>query len=1123
MEEQHSRTSCRFVRTVKRNAVYKLIALAISIGLGIFVYCHYYRADQTVVPQQYQGPITEQEIYNQTLKWKSASGATNVVTESSPPPTTDAVDRTHPVRLAIGGLGLADDSQNGELADLVLSDLNGVKGFELVDRQSIEHVLQEQDLSLSELVRAKDAIRVGKLLGTDWFLFATTAVAQGTNAAVARLVDARTGVLLNVGVLSHNGGKLQLARSLADFVQESRDNINHPTQRIYLALGALEDLSLNNRQADFPNQLRGYLMAACRNTNVTLLEREYVEALLQEMRLDLAGLTADSDTKSRPMQSAYWLVSGAYQSYENNGFEVEAVLDINQIMGRRQAKVTFRGKPNDALFAQIYQAIIEKINQNTNFFVPTRRTEAMNQLMIGKDLLQAGRSMPGNDYHLGLAFTENTDTQLSGAEKVRRRHNLQEAIKAFQAVLILDPTNRDAKLCLADCLQNPTIGRIDESREMYREVLEESMEDQWVNAAEFGLWRSFENEGPWSIGPWYASAAARTASPKAKEYFQQKADSERTYAKHFEGPPAAVSVDAATLQLAKSNLLKSLEDPHYGGSGNIWDFANTFGTNKSSAADALMAFLPEMEAKFPEKKQTLIAAVLSMQVNTNNPLFAEFEQILNEAVAHPDQLSNPDDFWFEMRESMVPWCINHRCLRLAETIVDFVQRDHVTNAYYADDGKIIMGLEYYSHGQWEDALRIFQRYSNHPIIVQSTFRTDDWVSLFQGPVLPGWYVADCERRLGRQPVRDPRQFLMENPLFELDRNSVFETDGAGLWIAGHGQLRHLNFHLDTDFQVSLPIADGTPIKCLWLDSSSIWLGTAGEGLLQVRKADHQSRRFTLQDGLLMNAITQLASDDQSLWIGYGDGDSGGLGRLGFASQQFTSFMPSLNTNRSQTGLVADPLDGPPRHSVMNVAIQSTGEVLTLVTNKGLQRYCAASNSWETLPSQFTISSVAANDVYLVQGIDIVQFEVEVRLPINPSTKTKQAERIVFAVPQDHLAATMSAYATNQFGQRNEVSPGRGRLLDLGGLEVCTLANGTWRTLRDVDGIPGPPKTLLLRGNDLWVAGEAFLACVDLNDLEVKKYCYVPALVRSVQTGGGYVWAQFNGHLYRSPVSTPSGN
>src|SRR5213593_4333959 len=48
--------------------------------------------------------------------------------------TPIAVPLSKPVRLALGSLGLADDLQNRQLADLLTAELTGARGLELVER-----------------------------------------------------------------------------------------------------------------------------------------------------------------------------------------------------------------------------------------------------------------------------------------------------------------------------------------------------------------------------------------------------------------------------------------------------------------------------------------------------------------------------------------------------------------------------------------------------------------------------------------------------------------------------------------------------------------------------------------------------------------------------------------------------------------------------------------------------------------------------------------------------------------------------------------------------------------------------------------------------------------------------
>jgi len=93
--------------------------------------------------------------------------------------------------VAIGGLGLAAEADNQKLGDLATAGLTGMPGIELVERQSLAAVLQELNLNWSGFVRAKDAVRAGKLLKADWFVFGTRTELNHTHAIVVRVVKRR--------------------------------------------------------------------------------------------------------------------------------------------------------------------------------------------------------------------------------------------------------------------------------------------------------------------------------------------------------------------------------------------------------------------------------------------------------------------------------------------------------------------------------------------------------------------------------------------------------------------------------------------------------------------------------------------------------------------------------------------------------------------------------------------------------------------------------------------------------------------------------------------------------------------------------------------------------------------
>ena len=95
----------------------------------------------------------------------------------------------------------------------------------------------------------------------------------------------------------------------------------------------------------------------------------------------------------------------------------------------------------------------------------------------------------------------------------------------------------------------------------------------------------------------------------------------------------------------------------------------------------------------------------------------------------------------------------------------------------------------------------------------------------------------------------------------------------------------------------------------------------------------------------------------------------------------------------------------------------------------------------------------------------------------------------------------------------------GKTQPKGVLAIQSLRNNRWQTLVDAEGLPNPPTTMTLDGDDLWVGGEGFIALVDLTKCKVRKSCRIQAAgVDRIQVGGGYVWIQFNWQLYRVPLS-----
>jgi hypothetical protein len=1044
---------------MKKRFVIWAIALTIFAGLDLYLWQWQHAPTRL-------GVITDQDIAEAT---KQLGGETEIPA----PVTITPIDLKRPMRLAIGSLGGSDDDQNRILEDMVLAELTGVAGLDLVERQSLEAVLHEQNLTVSHLVRAADAVRVGRLLRADWFLLGTGANISGTNFIVVRLVDSHTGIMRDAGVFSTDGSPVKLAADLTEFVRQCRQDAANPKPKVYLAIGTFQDVSLNNRQAAFPTQLRAYLTAAYQEAGVSLLEREAADVLYREMQLDLVGLTENGATNPpSPLQSAYWLVNGDYQSYETTNFQVEVSLRIHRMLGRA-SKQTIRGPTNQSLFAMIKVAIDTKMKQDASPMLLSLANEANAQMQAGKELAGGGL--------VYLSGFEEIDDQ----EFARRQRNAEEAIQAFETVLLLQPTNREAKVRLAACFRNQTIARVGDSRNLYREILREPVQDKWVDFAQGALINSFQWSNPAEKEQWFAAAVLDETNTAAAGFFRQQAlelGKER---------PANGSTEA--VKLAEDKLLTTIRNewggrPHQAITLN--DFYNMFsayvdsyGTNRASAAKRLDELLPEMRQMATNYQPHLLACVVSFQVETNTSVLAEFEQSFDQCCEHPERMTKPQLYFF-LTAGIDSQCVNLKLFQLAEKVskgnMRAVAAGYVHGA--GEDGRMGLAFAFMNNGRWEEALDIFESYSNMPVLMQNY---GPWGSGSR-PVLTEHWAADCRAKLDLPAVRDSREFMMGRTPVALCSCSSFTVEETGVWVATGNQLLRLDLDLKTNLIVNLPKGADTSITTLDVGTDKIWIGTEGDGLIEFDKASRQCRRLTVADGLLMNEICSTCLADDALWIGYGykgdfaywgdsHGNAGGIGYLNLSTHQLVSFSPSLAKGVDAIAHVNDvsytqPVDQPPRRAVVAIAAGHSGDIWFVIRNGGSHRFQSRSNIWTAVPQLPAASCLTIHGDQLYAG---------------------------------------------QF--RGLSGDDQGPLL---GLRTFDFRNLEWRDFKAAAGLPrNAISALAADGSDLWVGGMGYLARVDLARGDIKKFAYIPAHhVDKIQVGGGYVWAQYDGYLYRTPVA-----
>jgi tetratricopeptide (TPR) repeat protein len=1033
----------------KRFLVIAIAVLAIA-GLGILLINEY-----TDPKHDNRAGLTETELAEASRKHYGEAPSS----APAPPP----MDPARQVRLAIGSLGLASDEQNRQLGDLIVAELTGARGLDLVERQDLEVALREMQLSLSGLVRGPDAVRVGKLVRADWFLLGSSVSLNGTNYIVVRVVDGRTGVLREAGAFASGTAQTLLASELAGFVRQSRQNAAEAKAGVYLSVGTFEDFSLNNRHADLPVQLRSYLTASYQRSKVTLLEREFANTLLKEVQLGLAGMTDESSTNAPVMQSGYWMVDGYYQSYEDSGLEVEAVVFIRRMFGVKR-QFTLRDKPGEPLFRRVKEALDGEMQRDQAAVRLSRASELRAQLASGKAIFHAGSYMRPDVDLVGLS-TEFVGRGFSDNEIARWRRNIEEAIRAFETVLLLDPSHREARMYLAACFRHFFIGRTDEALNLYRELIEAGINDSWSTLAGKALEQSFRRASPEEKLRWF-EAANRT---HPHEFYQSQI-------KTLENQIARDRRESSEPeQVAEEKLFESIAGWEQAARKGVWavdfssmgfrDFVEAFGTNEVRAAERLAALLPRLQAASSNLSPYLIAGVLTYQVQTNTPLVTQFEQSLEEAASHPEKLFGAKHYFSMVSDEVHDWAAEKRLYPLAAQAK--LVRERVAQQKVADplndQDKMGLAFSYLGAEAWQKALEIFQSYSNRP--VQRGFSGETKRPFM--PVLTGKQANFCRQKLGLPVQTDPREFEMGTNCLCLHGPSALLTDGGGMWVGTGDQLLRLDYDLRTNLVVTLPTDGGAPITALLTAVSNLWIGTSGAGLIEFDKTSRQCRRLTVKDGLMMDSISSLHLAGNTLWIGYGNNEGGGLGRVDLSTRAIKSFTLSLaggtEVQRNPVGNMArEASDKPPHRLILGLASGPGEEICFSTEFHPLRRYHPKDNSWSASP------------VWSGNGM---------------------------------VGEPKRLFVT---------SGGAGKAL---GVTVWDFEGDKVWSFKEAKGLPWEQAgTLTLDGQNLWVGGFGFVALADANTGDVRKFAYVPAeSVDQIQIGGGYVWAVFDRHLHRASL------
>jgi tetratricopeptide (TPR) repeat protein len=557
-------------------------------------------------------------------------------------------------RLAVGTFGLTPEKRDADLADFLAVRLSGTPGIELVERRELDAVLKEASLSRSGLVRAKDAVRLGALVRADQFLLGTSAAIGGTNCLFIRLVDAKTGVIRAVNVFRDTGKPLTgLAVEIADFVrlESPRPQEKH---RDYIAIGVIQNLGVNNRFADFPAQMRGSV-AARLGDNVTLLERDVMSPLANEVQLDMAGLTEGSGARDGAIQFGFWIVDGFYQSFEVAKPEVQLKLRIERVHGGQRSHM-LQGPPDEEFFTRVCEQIRQMLSlpMETDRATPTTRQGEIAALETrGKQLVDYRRNAmlnlgkPADCRAIDIRSARNPDKVMSA---------LDEATRVFESILLLDPGNNAAKMRLAGCLifeaqywggtaRDRREERAARAKEYYREVIATG-DSEYADDARVCLAICCDGlDGVDMLRRFGAEAA----DAKAKSRFGWYRHDLLRIQEHL------LPLEAVMPQLRLfifDELTDVKQNPPEPVSVTFEQALFAYRFDSDRREKIINGLLPELLRAFPELKPYILLAAAGEQTTTNSPVTAQFLASLKTCEEHPEAVWHSSSYFTHLSSTL---------------------------------------------------------------------------------------------------------------------------------------------------------------------------------------------------------------------------------------------------------------------------------------------------------------------------------------------------------------------------------------------------------------------------------------------------------------------------------------
>ena len=969
---------------------------------------------------------------------------------------------TGPIRLAIGPLGVGSTETEAAVADLLTAELSGNSSIHLVERREMTRILGEFHLNALGAVNPTEAVRLGRIVGADWFLLGARH-GSGTNlAALIRIVDARSGILRDISIVPATGTASAQSAALAEFVRKGLESgAAKSGGTLFASIGGFEDMSLRPRHAGMESELRAHLGAALAKQGYTLLERQLTHDLFSELQLASLGFI-DSTNPPPRFQTSVLLIDGIYQSFDTTGDEIEMTLRVTRIGGKRLLQ-NLRATAGASLLTSAEVAAAKMaVEVREAQRPPTRRGEVRAQVDLGMERSRlADADLDPRRWPMVFNRLRDLDTETME----RRRTNLLEAIQSFESALLLDPHRSEAKLFLARCLVDPHVNRMEEARGLWRELAVLTNAGPAMRAR-ISMGYSYLFDGkPKRAFEWMQGLLDAAETEEQKRYYSTHLDSMRWHVSHSQdrdAQPPEQHEEPLTRDIRQ--WLKALEAGTYDSlAGRVHTFMGGEG-DLETKLEKLRHLFEQLAKDMPRAEPYLWATALREVRRTNDPIVAHFERTVTRVAEDPKTVLLPNKY-FESMTIPMRWAFDKGHYGLNLKIAEALERARRTDPAVGSTEwwRFQMGCAYQVNQRWREALAEFEGITNKIIPAQYP---GPWGG-FPAVQVPTDYATYCRRQLGETNAVSSWDKQLKKSLWFSNTKPQFVADARQAWIVTPTAIIDLDPESASTKTNSLNLPFELEVTHLAQSENQLWIGTDGFGLLAYNKQTRQIRQYLEKDGLLFNSISALHFDGGQLWVGCANGKLGGLCRFDPATALFKSYAPSLTP--AQTDPFSKDTNGPTRYPIRAIGAESGGRLWVGSESFGWQRANPEKGSWNWFQPFGRYGSPRA------------------------TADSKEW----FALGE--APSPMQVDDTHLLGLFDKQ---RGELIRLG-IEA---------------GLPYPAVTALCFDNDrLWIGGPGYLARLNLSTRNVEEYFLRSnTQVNTIQVVGDSMWLGFSRTIFRIP-------